>query len=254
MMMNASKSIITKYKIYISTLSNLGLLMHIKFPRDHFTHVLIDEAGQSVESETCIPFTFLNKNRGQVILAGDPKQLSPVVISNVAKFCGFEKSLLERLSEHKFYLPTFGPNEDEFDYRFVTKLKKNYRALPSILSVYSTLYYKGDLEAEISDETSREIEILKSLDSILWNRETANKKCGLYFYNVNGRNLKVVDSSSWFNNEEASRLFFFVCKLKKLGISMSNVGIVSLISLNYVFQLFIYGFKFILDNTLYAAS
>jgi RNA helicase armi len=71
--MNCSKSIIIKYKIYISTLSNIGLLMHIKFLRDHFTHVLIDEAGQSVETDSIIPCTFLSRNKGQVILAGDPK-------------------------------------------------------------------------------------------------------------------------------------------------------------------------------------
>lgn len=47
--------------------------MHIKFLSDHFTHVIIDEAGQCVESDALIPATFLSRNKGQVILAGDPK-------------------------------------------------------------------------------------------------------------------------------------------------------------------------------------
>lgn len=162
-----------------------------------------------------------------MILAGDPQQLGPVLVSQVSKFCGFEKSFLERLSEHKYYLPIYGENKDQFDEKFVTKLKKNYRSLPSILNVYSHLFYNNDLEAEVNDENSREIDILKSIDSILWNRETANKKCGAYFVNVAGKNLKTFDSSSWFNNEEASSIFYFVCKLKRLGISLKNVGIVS---------------------------
>ncbi|CAG9802598.1 unnamed protein product [Chironomus riparius] len=227
MMMNASKSIIVKYRIYISTLSTLGPLMHIKFLRDHFTHVIIDEAGQSVEPETLIPISFLCQNKGQVILAGDPQQLGPVLISQVSKFCGFEKSFLERLSEHKYYLPIYGEKKDQFDEKFVTKLKKNYRSLPSILNVYSHLFYNNDLEAEVNDEKSPEMNILKSIDSLLWNRNTANKKCGAFFVNVSGRNLKTSDSSSWFNNEEASRIFYFICKLKNLGISLKNVGIIT---------------------------
>lgn len=170
----------------------------------------------------------MSQNKGQVILAGDPKQLGPVLVSQVAKFCGFEKSFLERLSEHKYYLPIYGQNKDEFNEKFVTKLKKNYRSLPSILNVYSQLFYDNDLEPEIKDDDSCEIGILNSIESILWNRNTANKKCGAFFINVNGKNMKSFESSSWYNNDEASRIFFFVCKLKKLGIPMKTVGIVSL--------------------------
>lgn len=47
--------------------------MHIKFVQDHFTHVIIDEAGQAVEPEALIPITFISRNKGQVVMAGDPK-------------------------------------------------------------------------------------------------------------------------------------------------------------------------------------
>ncbi|KAG5684121.1 hypothetical protein PVAND_013365 [Polypedilum vanderplanki] len=221
-----SKMKIIKYKICISTLSNLGPLMNIRFKREHFTHVIIDEAGQSVETETMIPLSFLS-NRGQVILAGDPKQLNPIINSQVAKICGFEKSLLERLSEHKFYQPIYGPNKNEFDCKFVTKLKKNYRSLPSILKVYSKLFYDDELNPEINDENSREIKLLQSIEPILWNRSSANKKCGIYFVNVNGKNMRILGSTSLFNNQEAARLFLFTCKLKRLGISMKSVGIIT---------------------------
>lgn len=152
-------------------------------------------------------------------------------MSNVAKYCGFDKSLLERISEHENYLPKYGLNGNEFDSRFVTKLKKNYRSLPSILHIYSELFYDNELEAEIDEENSHEIKLLQSIDELLWNRNIANKKCAVYFVNVNGRNLRTPDSSSWFNDEEASKAFIFTCRLKKLGISMKNVGIITPYSL-----------------------
>lgn len=45
--MNCTKSVIMNYRICIATLSCFGSLMQMKFPRDHFTHIIVDEAGQS---------------------------------------------------------------------------------------------------------------------------------------------------------------------------------------------------------------
>ena len=67
------------------------------FPRDHFTHVFIDEAGHAVEPEAIIALANLldpNKARGgQVVLAGDPKQLGPVLRSPLALKYGLGQSL-----------------------------------------------------------------------------------------------------------------------------------------------------------------
>ena len=225
MRFNCSKSVIVQYKIYVSTLSSLGPLMQIKFMQDHFTHVIIDEAGQVTETENLIPTTFVSKNKGQVILAGDPKQLGPILVSQIASICSFDRSLLERLCGTEIYEPRNG----EFDNRFVTKLKKNYRSLPSILGIYNHLYYENELEAVVNEENSPEIQLLEKMDEILWNRETANEKCGVYFVNVStGRNARTVDSNSWCNEKEASQIFSFIRKLSAKGISLKDVGIVSL--------------------------
>lgn len=53
---------------------------------DHFTHIFIDEAGQASEPESLIPLVgLLNIQRGGlVVLAGDPNQLGPIIISKIA--------------------------------------------------------------------------------------------------------------------------------------------------------------------------
>ena len=63
-------------------------------PADHFSHVFIDEAGHAVEPEGVIAIAgILNSDinlihGGQVVLAGDPKQLGPVLRSPVALYYG----------------------------------------------------------------------------------------------------------------------------------------------------------------------
>ena len=55
------------------------------FPRDHFTHVMVDEAGYAKEPETLIAVSgILCDKGGQLVLAGDPEQLGPVVRSPIA--------------------------------------------------------------------------------------------------------------------------------------------------------------------------
>jgi len=59
---------------------------------DHFTHLFIDEAGFATEPETVIPLALLSpklKMGGQLVLAGDPKQLGPILRSALATLHGF---------------------------------------------------------------------------------------------------------------------------------------------------------------------
>ena len=63
-------------------------LVSMGFQMKHFTHVFIDESGQAIEPEALVPlagiFSTETKNGGQVVLAGDPKQLGPVLRSPMA--------------------------------------------------------------------------------------------------------------------------------------------------------------------------
>lgn len=77
--------------------------MQCDFPEDFFSHVIIDESGYCMEPELIIPMTFVDKDVGQIILAGDPNQLGPIVLSQYAKKLGLGDSFLVRLLERDPY-------------------------------------------------------------------------------------------------------------------------------------------------------
>lgn len=63
-------------------------LVSAEIPNHHFTHVFIDEAGHSLQPECLVPmagmFSTETPGGGQLVLAGDPQQLGPVLRSPVA--------------------------------------------------------------------------------------------------------------------------------------------------------------------------
>lgn len=132
----------------------------------------MDEAGHAVEVEMLIPIVgFLTKSRtdnllGSLVLAGDPKQLGPVVRSSLATTLGFGKentsswcmkfvrilsmiffccvdmSLLERvMSQCKLY-----EKNPEYNPKVITKLINNYRSHREILHIPNICFYDNELK------------------------------------------------------------------------------------------------------------
>lgn len=71
----------------------------MELPKNHFTHVIIDEAGQTTEPEIMIPMSLVHPRNCQIILAGDPQQLGPVNFSNYSNHFGLNESYLIRLMQ-----------------------------------------------------------------------------------------------------------------------------------------------------------
>jgi helicase MOV-10 len=85
------------FRVVLSTCSTAGMLQLWNVPVRHFSHIVIDEAAQAEEPLAMIPIMIFSNPDTNVILAGDPNQLSPVVKSRTAAKAGLEKSYLERL-------------------------------------------------------------------------------------------------------------------------------------------------------------
>lgn len=73
-------------------------LSSANFPTGHFSHVIVDEAGHAVEPELLIGVAgILNIDPhipggcGQLVLAGDPQQLGPILRSPFAIKYGLGK-------------------------------------------------------------------------------------------------------------------------------------------------------------------
>ncbi|XP_038048815.1 helicase with zinc finger domain 2-like [Patiria miniata] len=121
---------IRQYHIVITTVATSGILGLANL-QGHFTHILIDEAGQTLETEVLQPLTLATGNTC-VVLAGDHIQMSPKVFSDTARAAKFNKSLLERL----FLLHITN-----------VVLTYNYRTCEQILKFIAETYYHQQFKA-----------------------------------------------------------------------------------------------------------
>ncbi|XP_063245022.1 probable RNA helicase armi isoform X2 [Bacillus rossius redtenbacheri] len=216
-----------RHRVTVSTCVTLGQLRTMGFKPGHFTHILVDEAGQATEPEILIPLGFLNTKDGQAVLAGDPLQLGPVVSSDLASHLGLGESLLSRLI-HRFPYqrdPVGFPDSRGFDPRLVTKLVVNYRSLPDILRLPNSLFYHSELEAYVSPTDSPEAKFLAQLSSML--PRTEKGTLPMVFHGVKGTNRQDDDCPSWYNLQEVTQVLFYINKLYSLGTEPDDLGIIT---------------------------
>ncbi|XP_049807709.1 probable RNA helicase armi isoform X2 [Schistocerca nitens] len=215
-----------RHRITVGTCVALGQLFIAGLPRGHFTHVLVDEAGQALEPELLIPVAgCLDKKLGQVVLAGDPQQLGPIVSSAAAKEYGLGESYLSRLLHCPPYLrDTAGFPGTGYNPRLVTKLLYNYRSLPEILEVPNKMFYNSELIAQISEKESNEAKLLASVESILPSRSSPP---AVVFHGVIGTNYQDAECPSWYNPEEIVIVTSYIQKLYKLGLTADQIGVIT---------------------------
>ncbi|PQQ11118.1 putative RNA helicase SDE3 [Prunus yedoensis var. nudiflora] len=199
-----------RYRIIISTYMSASLLYAEGVPRGHFSHIILDEAGQASEPETMIPISHLYHWNTVVVLAGDPKQLGPIINSSQAESFGLGRSYLERMFECEFY--------SNGDKSYVTKLVRNYRCHPEILYLPNMLFYGQELIACKDDS----VPFMARVDLL------PNKDFPVLFFGIEGCDEREGSNPSWFNRTEASKVVEVTKQLTaKKNLSEEDIGIIA---------------------------
>jgi len=129
---------ILRARIVVSTVNHAARISYFGVPSNHFDVLCVDEAGHATEPEiVSLAASIMDfsggKRSGQVVLAGDPKQLGPIITSPICRALGMSVSYLERLMGREVYERRDG--DEKYRPELVTKLVRNYRSHPSIIEL-----------------------------------------------------------------------------------------------------------------------
>ncbi|XP_054998768.1 RNA helicase Mov10l1 [Sorex araneus] len=213
----------SRFRIIITTCSSAGLFYQIGVRVGHFTHVFVDEAGQASEPECLIPLGLISDVSGQIVLAGDPMQLGPVIKSRLAMAYGLNVSMLERLMSRPAYLrdeTAFGAC-GAYNPLLVTKLVKNYRSHSALLALPSRLFYHRELQVCADPAV---------VASLLGWEKLPKKGFPLIFHGVRGNEAREGRSPSWFNAAEAVQVMRYCCLLARSlssPVPANSIGVIT---------------------------
>jgi regulator of nonsense transcripts 1 len=162
-----------------------------------FNFVIIDEAMQAKESECLVPFLHATD---KMILVGDHKQLSPMVMCPDAEN---EQPLFERLIECGMSPFT---------------LEIQYRMHPELSEFPSREFYEGRLRNGVTAK-----ERTPWAPVFPW----PNKSVPLALVDTDGREEQTETTKSFYNHEEAMRVVLALRILMKNGVNPSTIGVIT---------------------------
>ncbi|KAF7291968.1 RNA helicase [Mycena indigotica] len=184
-----------RFRAIVTTCVSASVISGIGIPRGHYSHIFVDEAGQATEPEAMIAIQTMADTRTNIILSGDPKQLGPIIRSNIARNLGLEISYIERLMQRDLY------DEQEGYGQCVVKLTKNFRSHNAILKFPNEQFYKGELQPH----GDRQVVDLYLNSSLLPKRGFP-----IIFHSLAGKDDREASSPSFFNIDEASQVKKYV--------------------------------------------
>ena len=174
--------------VVVSTTRTAGALASAAVPKGHFTHIVIDEAAQLMESEALLPLSLAGADTS-VVMAGDPQQLGPSTFSKVESVHGLHVSIMERLATLPAYQGDAAP-------RTCARLTLNYRSHPALVNLLSKISYSNTL---VPKAPKAKVEALSA-----WSKRGSTRTHPLLFCAVEGGvEEREGDSPSFFNRQEA---------------------------------------------------
>ena len=233
-------SMIHNVQITVATINMAAKLCctGVGIPKGYFDVLCVDEAGHATEPEViAVASTLLklhpngddednhNNVGGQLILAGDPMQLGPVITSELCKKFKMDRSYMERLIKTS---PAYKISEDADNAgdnlylpELVTLLVKNYRSHPDILKLPNEIFYRNQL-IPCGDRF-----VTHSMTK--W-EHLPKKGFPILLHAIDGENTREGNSPSWFNPEEGMVVVQYVKDLiqnSKPKINQEDIGIIT---------------------------
>ncbi|XP_053571921.1 helicase with zinc finger domain 2 [Bombina bombina] len=128
-----TRKILDQHRIIVTTAETAR---DLDVPRGFFSHILLDEAAQMLESEALIPLALAN-HCTRIIVAGDHMQETAKLFCGEASTAGEKHTLLTRLFSN--YQSKDCPAAKSGRIIF----NQNYRSAPAIISFVSRCFYVG---------------------------------------------------------------------------------------------------------------
>eukprot|EP01039_Chlorochromonas_danica_P007431 gene7431-8218_t len=211
---------LNNYQIIVSTCSMASKLYHFGMPENHFDFVFIDECGHSLEPEVISSFINLSPS-ARIILAGDPKQLGPVIVSATAKEGGLQQSILDRytgeIALYRHYEDRFQDTQG-YDSRYIVQLVNCYRCHPAIIAVPNGLFYNNSLIPSAPEAV---------VNSLLNWEALPNNHFPVLFHGCQGEHERELNSPSWFNTTEVEQVIDHIQSLIHFGVRGQEIGVIS---------------------------
>ncbi|XP_058980902.1 probable RNA helicase armi isoform X2 [Musca domestica] len=217
-----SVEVLHEYRIVVCTMSIVAKLASGGFGRGTtFTHMFIDEVAASTECEAITAMSAILKQNSCLIIAGDHKQLGPVLQSKLAEELQLGVSLMERLLKYDCY--RVSEVTGEYDRSIQTRLRKNFRSHPEIVDLYSGMYYDNELEARANID---DVSMTKH-----WHL-APNTNYPIIFHSVKGRSFSDKKSPSLYNPDELDVVLDYVKDLMYFGVNdkplnQTDIGVIS---------------------------
>ncbi|GAA5833572.1 hypothetical protein JCM5353_000835 [Sporobolomyces roseus] len=189
----------------------------------HFDYLLIDEAAQATESDLLPALAVVATDTSvcspaHITICGDSQQLSPHIVSPLARDHDLDVSLLERLlrlplyADHPYARRSRRRNPEvkwEIETTPFVDLVRNYRSVEEILWLPSTLFYHETL-LPFASSTIQQTP-LRSWSGL------PNPSFPLLFHHSAGEDFEVEEGSSFYNPSEINLVVQYIQDLVKDG-------------------------------------